>query len=67
MRRRAGSQVGVKQQHSPGNDWGYQWASAVTSEAEPIESLLVSLVMAESPGAGGERWVMFPSDRVFLK
>lgn len=54
----------VKQQHNLGNDWEYQWASAVTSEAEPIESLLVSLVMAEFPGADGERWVMLPSDRV---
>ena len=38
--------------------WGCQLASTVPSEAGPIESLLVFLVMMESPGTGGERWVM---------
>lgn len=33
----------------------------LTPEAEPVENLLVFLVMVESRGVGGERRVMFPS------
>lgn len=54
----------MKQQHSLGNDWEYLLASSMTSEEEPVEALLVSLVLVESPGASGERWVMLSSDLV---
>lgn len=51
----------------PGERLGISVGLCRDSEAEPAESLLVSLVPVEPRGAGGERWVMLPLTLFFRK
>lgn len=57
--------VDVKQQYAH-DLLGVPVGFCLDSETEPIESFVVFLVMSESHGTGGERWVALPFPTLFF-